>query len=1508
MDITQFRQQYPQYNHVDDETLTKTLHEKYYSGTLYEAFRASFNPKYQHTEEEKAAFKAQHTPQDGGPTSSISAVPTGARWGRAPLKDRLKDGLKGAAYTVARLGQGLLPVELINSAVNIEARKLEQRLGYTPGTLGVGNIEEALRGGLDYEPGIVSKTAGGVAENIGMLAPANRLLKGSKAAKWLTSGAKWGVGSSIREVRRWLATHIDPDTDYGYGGASNIAYDTTLGSVLGAIDGIPVKGMVGKALKETGISSLFAGIAWASGAGTEEIIAAAVTPVVLKRIPTLTNAVQRQYHKSQLNRIARDARMEAERKGLDTSKIPDEAFGRLASNLLDYRWWANQLKKGKITQEVFDQRAESIYNEASTVMGAMARQANVRKPATEAKTKPDIVYAKTLGQPNTGPSDTPNRPAPKASPPAEQPTAQEVLDKAFIKGLGAKFTAIEYAADAARIKPPLGKKLKHRDIKKRSLKIMKDEFEEIKKSYDGIQDVLRDYGNLVPELQEINKLIPTYGQAIDNFRRSPNDENFKYVHGIGQQIAKLGRTWRERMESLIVQEQATAAEIKRTELAALDSLRNQYKHQRMLRYQHLSDRAQGEAEAQQMPAPAESPVTEWGAVPPPAQRPARTPTMDEIEAFMRGPTIQTKAELEQGYLMGDPVAISDLHNEVYKGGKNEILAIIKSPENQALPTYNELVEIVLGAGDYPVDSVQVERPPTPSGLKKPLDKLSDTELRKRLRTATPYFQAYKQELQWRQAQKRHKKRPVPTITPQQAQYMLDSGQWRLELPSKFSYLVAPVEKPVESQQVSLDYKQSTANAERSANIAVVHKLARDLGYDDTAKRNAYEAITGKRSLKKMSDEELLAVRNSFYEQAKNTSPFYNKPPWYRVFAPNDYSAHKMGVGEIVDAVAEGWSKYQRHYAETIKEFQTKLKELKKSGHPVQAKELLYLLNQYENPPEFLDGKAAEVFQWYRDLTNDILQQTNAAREARGEEPIPHRDAYIKKVLIPGIAEGMLDGRYNLPKHLDFVNKFRGVNKVFNPADRQRHVEDGLGEIFSDDIVYVTSAMLKHSLKDIYLGDVTKVANAILQDKPETLDGMTLPTKLQAQVDHAAEMPRQTREWLQNFFNHLVHEKQTKVDEIFNEVVKGALTPVEKLLNTIGKTLGERPATDFFALLNKGVINNLLGFRPKMGRTLIRNKAQLTQSAVLYGTKAVARALAGFHPDVLKELESQSTYIADYQHNPSPDVGKRGKFTQMNLAPFHWTGRTNAVTGARTAFYGTLDLFTNPKYQKFGWASPQRTYEEPKYFLYDDEKVTMLREMEWGAAAAQYGYTPIMMPQIFRYKLARPATSLGSWVMNHWTRYLTEGWNRVVYGKPGDSIHSNRRIPMSMRVGILINFLMSQAFLRALGYTSSTILGTKLAIGPAGKMMWGLGQYVNNARSTHYKDRIKAKEGLEMFVDNIGLVFPGYQITKESPEFMEVLDGKRPWTDLVFYRRFTDENNTTPVIIFDRKTYEQPTTR
>ncbi len=44
MNINDFRKQYPQYDGVDDDKLSKSLHQKYYSNVPYEDFSAKFNP------------------------------------------------------------------------------------------------------------------------------------------------------------------------------------------------------------------------------------------------------------------------------------------------------------------------------------------------------------------------------------------------------------------------------------------------------------------------------------------------------------------------------------------------------------------------------------------------------------------------------------------------------------------------------------------------------------------------------------------------------------------------------------------------------------------------------------------------------------------------------------------------------------------------------------------------------------------------------------------------------------------------------------------------------------------------------------------------------------------------------------------------------------------------------------------------------------------------------------------------------------------------------------------------------------------------------------------------------------------------------------------------------------------------------------------------------------------------------------------------------------------------
>ena len=115
---------------------------------------------------------------------------------------------------------------------------------------------------------------------------------------------------------------------------------------------------------------------------------------------------------------------------------------------------------------------------------------------------------------------------------------------------------------------------------------------------------------------------------------------------------------------------------------------------------------------------------------------------------------------------------------------------------------------------------------------------------------------------------------------------------------------------------------------------------------------------------------------------------------------------------------------------------------------------------------------------------------------------------------------------------------------------------------------------------------------------------------------------------------------------------------------------------------------------------------------------------------------------------------------------------------KTAYYDALELITNPKYKKYGWANSERTYTEEKGFLYPDEKQKLLDEMEFGAGVTQYHYIPMAMPGVFNYKAATPLTRLQSWWMNYFFKFHRESANRFFKGETREGL----KMPWSRRVG------------------------------------------------------------------------------------------------------------------------------
>jgi len=110
-------------------------------------------------------------------------------------------------------------------------------------------------------------------------------------------------------------------------------------------------------------------------------------------------------------------------------------------------------------------------------------------------------------------------------------TAEKVvLKRAYMKGFVARLTSIRNNAD--NIIAGAGKKSSQ-------LKIIKEELSKIQQHYKRVAKDIRENPELLAELGQINKLLPDYAKAINEFTKSPSKKRFQKIKSVGDKIAEL---------------------------------------------------------------------------------------------------------------------------------------------------------------------------------------------------------------------------------------------------------------------------------------------------------------------------------------------------------------------------------------------------------------------------------------------------------------------------------------------------------------------------------------------------------------------------------------------------------------------------------------------------------------------------------------------------------------------------------------------------------------------------------------------------------------------------------------------------------------------------------------------------------------------------------------------------------------------------------------------------------
>jgi hypothetical protein len=656
------------------------------------------------------------------------------------------------------------------------------------------------------------------------------------------------------------------------------------------------------------------------------------------------------------------------------------------------------------------------------------------------------------------------------------------------------------------------------------------------------------------------------------------------------------------------------------------------------------------------------------------------------------------------------------------------------------------------------------------------------------------------------------------------------------------------------------------------------------GESSIAKMTQAQAATFISALKKLPEPSLRAgklippsipkttdiVTEDFFKQV------FKKPTPARLLTSQSRYAELLGVKKLAEPFEIGKQKLDIEYGQVAKQIDVVVKKLNKADREKMAK----LLNIHEEAPAELSDKDKKVFNYFRDLTRDIISRENSIRMSVGLEPIKYRKAYFRHIA-DKMSQEVIDGTYAPPEGVKYWSERIVGKKGYNPMEMKRKLQVYLLEHFSKDPAYVMKSMVWTGLKEIYLAQpkyfFNRVLGALSKDKAVYKN---LTPQEQAIYDAQQTMPADTKKWLIDYVNIVLSGRQTKLDQSVNLWVTD--TPIKNVVNSIlkpfGKHIGQKPVTDMITNISKFPIYGVMGgIRPKQ---LLRNKMQTLQNLALYGVKAT---LKGYLPissyPTLKSLKTDSLFKRSYSGFEDIPTELRGKIEKLGLAPFQWSAVSNVSQAMNAAYHWTAEYIQNPKKKDFGWADPKRTYTENKDFFYPSEKEKLLKEMEYGAHTTQFQYIGMGMPEIFRYKALAPITRLQSWWMNHWFIFHREAATRAFTGRTGYDI--DLKVTLGDRINYLKYLVIGGLILSTLGYERSYLLGTApTSLPPVAQLALGLYTYATHLGDSNWEKR-KRGEASRQIREAAKTFIPGYLSIKDAAA---LLSGDKHWTEYLWYKK------------------------
>ena len=661
-----------------------------------------------------------------------------------------------------------------------------------------------------------------------------------------------------------------------------------------------------------------------------------------------------------------------------------------------------------------------------------------------------------------------------------------------------------------------------------------------------------------------------------------------------------------------------------------------------------------------------------------------------------------------------------------------------------------------------------------------------------------------------------------------------------------------------------------------------HEIPKILDMKEKERRKLMKKETGETSMAKMTPSSAQDYIDALHKLAREKGIETGMFPTEREFkkpivglTPQLYKAKILGVEFMTQPATIGKQKLDIEFAEQAKQVEKMEQVINRLGGETRrtrasaklrnkptksVAKFADLLNKHEEAPAELSKEETDVFNYFRNLNRSIIAKENEVRKELNMDPIVYKPGYMRHI-VDTLALDVIEGRHPIPEEIKYWAEKNATKKIRNPMEFQRKLGDELEEIFSNDVIKATKAMLWTGLKEIHLNKPLKFFEGQM--------GL-----------HSEVIPDSTRRWAEKFINQMIVGKQTATDSRLDEMVResGIGKVIDKILRPFGRRISRRPLTRLMSKAGRLQIYGVMGWRPKQ---LIRNKFQILQNLALYTTKANLKSFLTASKQ-LKTMMSESLFLKTYKgFEDMREVDKRtlGKWW---LAPFQWTAVSNARRAMKVSYWDTLELIEDPRYKKLGWVDPERTYTEKKEFLYPSEKEKLLAEMEFGAGVTQYHYIPMAMPGVFNYKVATPLTRLQSWWMNYFFKFHRESAHRFFKGETREGL----KLPWSRRIGWARYLVIGGLVLNTLGYTSSYLFGAAPeAISPLAQLLISMYKYVVVEDE---KARVSAKR---KFLNALKTFIPGYLAHKDLKALLETED----WKQLLFYKKgiFTEEPAATP---------------